>query len=303
MSKLRILYNPSGRAGEYADKGYACNLYSGCPHGCRYCYQCHGNRFMTPERFRQVRPVKDGLKRLERDLAKIGKVDEPIFFSFTCDPYPMGIECKERLMPEAIRLVHESGNRVRILTKNGDTPRLDLLRFQPGDEIGITMTSRGYQDALTWEPEASRPHVRFGLLLAARERGIGTWVSLEPVIQPHETLALIEMAIAFGIGTIKVGKANHIGSWEYPNDWWRQRVASIDWTEFADRAAAALARSATDYFIKADLARHITQPTGNLCRSCLQRPGVERTDSGLDCGIHCDRCWDKMVGECRERSW
>jgi hypothetical protein len=30
MNKLQTLYTPSGRAGEYADHGYALNLYNGC---------------------------------------------------------------------------------------------------------------------------------------------------------------------------------------------------------------------------------------------------------------------------------
>ena len=33
---MKIIYEPKGKALEYAP--LACNLYKGCPHGCRYCY-------------------------------------------------------------------------------------------------------------------------------------------------------------------------------------------------------------------------------------------------------------------------
>lgn len=33
---MRIIYEPKGRAREYAN--LAANLYSGCIHGCVYCY-------------------------------------------------------------------------------------------------------------------------------------------------------------------------------------------------------------------------------------------------------------------------
>ena len=32
-------------------------------------------------------------------------------------------------------------------------------------------------------------------------------------------------------------------------------------------------------------------------------PGKEQFDNGLPCGIHCDKCFQEMVDECRRRSW
>lgn len=31
--------------------------------------------------------------------------------------------------------------------------------------------------------------------------------------------------------------------------------------------------------------------------------GTKRTDNGLESGIHCDDCWEKMIYECRQKSW
>ena len=33
------------------------------------------------------------------------------------------------------------------------------------------------------------------------------------------------------------------------------------------------------------------------------KPGEERADNGVPCGIHCDECFNNMVAECRDRSW
>lgn len=38
------------------------------------------------------------------------------------------------------------------------------------------------------------------------------------------------------------------------------------------------------------------------CQSC-RKPGRQQFDNGLKCGIYCNPCFLKMIGECRSRSW
>jgi len=33
------------------------------------------------------------------------------------------------------------------------------------------------------------------------------------------------------------------------------------------------------------------------------KPGKLQYDNGLSCGVHCDECFEKMVSDCRKRSW
>jgi hypothetical protein len=33
------------------------------------------------------------------------------------------------------------------------------------------------------------------------------------------------------------------------------------------------------------------------------KPGEERTDNGLKCGIHCDECWIDLIVDSRKRAW
>jgi hypothetical protein len=39
------------------------------------------------------------------------------------------------------------------------------------------------------------------------------------------------------------------------------------------------------------------------CQTCELEVGQRRMDQGLSSGIHCDKCWNKMISECRSRSW
>jgi len=44
-------------------------------------------------------------------------------------------------------------------------------------------------------------------------------------------------------------------------------------------------------------------PEDKLCFTCKKREGRQRIDNGLAAGCHCDECWNKMLFECRSRSW
>jgi len=33
------------------------------------------------------------------------------------------------------------------------------------------------------------------------------------------------------------------------------------------------------------------------------KKGTERIDNGLKAGIHCDACWEKLISDCRMRSY
>ena len=40
-----------------------------------------------------------------------------------------------------------------------------------------------------------------------------------------------------------------------------------------------------------------------VCQTCRKAYGEKRTDNGLGCGVHCDKCFNKMVSEARSKSW
>lgn len=40
-----------------------------------------------------------------------------------------------------------------------------------------------------------------------------------------------------------------------------------------------------------------------LCDTCKKKPGIPRVDNGIPSGTHCEDCWDKLINDCRGRSW
>jgi hypothetical protein len=33
------------------------------------------------------------------------------------------------------------------------------------------------------------------------------------------------------------------------------------------------------------------------------KPGVPRFDNDLPAGVHCDTCWEKLLKQCKSKSW
>lgn len=246
-----ILYTPSGRAGEYASKGYACNHLRGCVNGCIYCYAKDVMHMRAEDFHSGCNMVDNAQTRLRNDLERLGKLDEPIFLSFTTDPYQS--EYAAFLTRSVIKTIHESGNFVRILTKSPSRAQRDFDILGPNDEFGITMTCGTGYDSRRWEPNADLPHVRYESLKMAHDCGIGTWVSFEPVIIPPVTLRLISEVYPYA-DTIKVGKLN------YENKLppvFREAVKDINWGEFAKAAVDLLLNKSCCFYIKADLAAYL----------------------------------------------
>jgi DNA repair photolyase len=239
---MKLIYTPSGRAGEYANKGYAANLFNGCLHGCLYCY-VPAARKIKPEVFRsRMTPYPDVLHRLKMDL--LGrKLEEPLFLSFSCDPYPPDDELCA-ITRKAIEIVMESGNAVNILTKGGmrAAKDFDLLKQDKRNRIGATLTFLYLRTSRKWEPLAAPPRKRIEMLDRAKRAGISTWASMEPVIKPKDTLRLITEAEPF-VDVFKVGKWNHA-----------KDAAGIDWKEFYHEAKDLLDNYECRYMIKEDLA-------------------------------------------------
>lgn len=241
LKGYKLLYSPSGRAGEYANHGYAANLYHGCQHGCQYCFVPACKR-TTPDIFHAtVTPQKDVLKRLEHDV-QIKILDEPIFMSFSCDPYPPDDKLS-LITRQAIQIIIASGNRVNILTKGGARALrdLDLMALVPGNKLGTTLTFSTTKDSRLWEPAAALPCERLEMIEKAFKLGIYTWVSMEPVIIPEQTLELIDRSHRF-VNEFRVGKWNH-----------DNRAKSIDWKDFYDQAKMKLDHVGAKYILKDDL--------------------------------------------------
>ena len=131
--KMRTIYEPKGAAKEYGD--YALNIYTGCQHGCPYCYApnvLHRDKKMFHT---EIKPRENIIEETKHYLESTGLTGKLIHLCFTCDPYPTGYDTTPTR--EIIKLLKDSGNHVQILTKGFGSKDFDLL--DENDWYGITL--------------------------------------------------------------------------------------------------------------------------------------------------------------------
>lgn len=239
---MAIIYEPTGRAREYAP--LAANLYSGCSHGCVYCF---GPLSTRTDRFKfhaAPHPRKNVLAELRKDaLARAGQAT-PVLLSFTTDHYQQ-LEADCGLTREAIQILHQAGIPVQILTKGGMRAAKDFDLLTQEDAFATTMTLLDPSQSLEWEPEAALPEDRIEAIRQTHALGIPTWVSLEPVIDPTQTLEIIRRTHDF-VDLYKVGVLNY-----------HPRAKEINWAQFGRDAIALLEEYGKEYIIKDDLQKHL----------------------------------------------
>ena len=230
MSNTKIrnpIYTPKGKALEYAH--LALNLYTGCDNGCSYCYapnMLHKSR----EDFQKVEPRREILDALQKQLydwtsikTGAGMSHSRVLLCFTCDPYPSIDTSTTR---EAIRILGHHRIPFTILTKSGLRAVPDKDLYSSNDAFGTTLTFVNGDDSKKWEPNAASPMERISTLRTFHDDGIHTWVSLEPVIDPEQTLELVR-ATYKDVDHYNVGKLNYA-------------KADIDWRLFGIRIIKTL---------------------------------------------------------------
>lgn len=226
---MKPLYVPKGKAKEYGD--YAVNIYTGCPHRCFYCFApavLHRDR---EEFHTHVEPRPGIVDALKKQLEREGVTGKLIHLCFTCDPYPTGHDTS--VTREVIKAIKASGNHVQILTKGDGSRDFDLL--DENDWYGITYD--GIPHGI-YEPSD-----RVIDLYSAKQVGIKTWVSCEPVIYPGAVLEFIENCYDI-IDKVKIGKLNY-------------HQSNINWKEFGHDAEQRCQKLGLDYYIKESLRKEM----------------------------------------------
>jgi DNA repair photolyase len=239
---MEIIYHPKGKAGEYAD--WAANLFTGCSHGCLYCY-VPAIIHKTREDFAKVEPRKNILSKLEDDACYLclhPEMGKSVFLCFACDPYPPEDQMVTRW---AIEILHQNGISVMILTKGGFRAIRDFDLLTPEDQFGVTLTCLTVAESDKWEPGAASPGQRMLSLKKAHDYGIKTWVSLEPVLNPETTLKIIRETHSF-VDMYKVGILNY-----HPH------TQSINWRKFGQDVVELLDDLKAKYYIKKDLESYL----------------------------------------------
>lgn len=227
------IYEPKGAAKEYGD--LAINIYTGCNHGCYYCFAPSVLR-KDRETFSHVAPRADIVESVRKQIERENITEKLIHLCFTCDPYPEGIDTTPTR--EIIKIIKATGNHVQILTKGGYLAVRDFDLLDENDNFGISYS--GYAigklfEPSPHEPNAASPHERIATLGRAKRLGIKTWMSCEPVLNGDDIHIMIQLAEY--VDLFKIGKLNY-----HPSD--------INWKEFGRECERLCIAYHRNYMIK-----------------------------------------------------
>jgi DNA repair photolyase len=249
-----IIYAPKGQAGEYA--ALATNPYRGCGHSCAYCYVPLVTKQPRPEFDAGAVPRKDFATRLLAEARKYQAVpvaERQVMLSFTTDPYHPG---DTTLTRQTLEILKDHGLGFCTLTKGGQRARRDAALFRPGaDAFACTLTTLDDDFSLKWERKAALPADRIATLEWFANRGIFTWVSLEPTLDVEASLAIVEATHPF-VSLYKVGRANYL----------KEITRTTDWRDYTLRMVELLNKVSAPHYIKKDLQPYLPEGYMNPLR-------------------------------------
>ncbi|MBD3246185.1 MAG: radical SAM protein [Candidatus Omnitrophica bacterium] len=182
---------------------YGLSPYTGCSHGCRYCY---ASSYIP--RFSQPRPKKDFLARLEKDLARLPS-GTTVTMANSSDPY-LPAERSLQLTRQTLRRFVSAEVRLMIVTKSDLILRdLDVLSQCPQVVVAISISTLDPAVAALLEPRAPAPEARLAAMRTL-SGSIPVLCRLDPLIFPLTTRDLQET-----VRVIAACGARHIVSSTY----------------------------------------------------------------------------------------
>ncbi len=216
---------------------YVINPYTGCEHGCSYCYA----RFMKRVsghteswgEFVDVKVNAPDLLRREIQKKRRGRV----WVSGVCDPY-QPLEATYRLTRQCLEILIQNHWPVIIQTRSPLVLRdLDILRGTPDLEVGLSVTTADDHIRKLFEPHAPSILERIHALGMLHDAGIRTYAMIAPMLPGADDL--VEL-LTGKIDYLLIDRMNyHYADWVYrkhglqealTDDFFyrtRQRLASI----------------------------------------------------------------------------
>jgi DNA repair photolyase len=214
---------------------YALNPYTGCSHGCSYCYARFMKRFSGHREpwgeFVDAKINAPDLLAHELERKKRGVV----WVSGVCDAY-QPLESRYRLTRQCLELLVEKQWPVRVQTRSPLVTRdIDILRKGEDVEVGLSITTADEEIRRLFEPRAPSIQARLRALDTIHEAGIRTYVMIAPLLPGAE--GLVEL-LAGRADYVLIDRMNyHYGDWVY-----RQHGLSAERSdEFFRQTAQALA--------------------------------------------------------------
>lgn len=201
---------------EYAD--FCLNHVEGCAHGCNFpCYA-----FQLARRFGKVKDLSDwmkpklvsnALKLLDAEIPKYKDKIQFVHLCFMTDPFMYKYKEVKEMTLKIIEKLNKNGIRSNVLTK-GIYPKVltNKDKFSHLNDYGITLVSLNNEFKKKFEPYSALYLDRIKSLKYLHDKGLKTWVSIEPYPTPNldknENLLKLLNKISF-VDRIIFGKLNY----------------------------------------------------------------------------------------------
>ena len=218
----KALYQPKGKAGEYAK--WACNFYNGCSNGCEYCYckqgvLAHVMGGSQPTLKKCFKDEKDALNTFIDEVASLDAQQQEsierygILFTFTSDPclsetYALNLMAIQRLTQIYPALILTKCTEWIDTTMGQQVIEHNTMR-KHNLAVGFTLTGH---DEL--EPNAATNAERIAAMKRLHDMGITTWASIEPIIDLESSMEMIRQTCEFcdhyKIGILKGKKYDYM---------------------------------------------------------------------------------------------
>ena len=151
------------------------NPYTGCPHGCLYCYA----RSYIPN-FSCCRPKVDLPRRLAREAARV-QPGRLVAMSNSSDPYPY-LEEELRLSRRCLMILRARGLAVQVVTKSCLVARDAHLLAGMRASVAMTLTTLDDSISRSLESGASLPGQRLKAMEKLAALGVPISARIDPII-------------------------------------------------------------------------------------------------------------------------
>ncbi len=256
------------------------NPYTGCDHGCLYCY---ASSYIP--RFHDCRPKKNLISRLKREAGRLK--GELVSISNSSDPYPR-LEQKTGLTRRCLEIFAESSCRLQIVTKSDLVVRdIDILREVPS-VVSVTVLTDDDVLSRKLEPSAPVSLRRLEAIEMLVNEGVPTTVRIDPVIPfLNDDFAGLVEAVA-GLGVL------HITCSSY-------KVKPDNWRRFSTGFPEVAEKLRPMYFEKGEKIGRSTYLPRDLRFSLMKRMKELAEENNLKFG--CCREGFNLNSACCDGSW
>ncbi|MDP3043047.1 MAG: radical SAM protein [bacterium] len=252
---------------EYAD--YCLNHIEGCSHGCRFpCYA-----MMMKKRCGVIKDYNDWIKPkivgnalelLDKEIPKLKHKIKVVHLCFTTDPFMYKQKEVSDLTLKIIKRLNDDNIRCTVLTKGVYPEELaDTDKYGKNNEYSITLISLDKDFKKSFEPGAAPYEERIKSLKYLHDKGLKTWVSMEPYPTPNlvkQELIKILDKISF-TDKIIFGKLNYnvkVTEFQDNKDFYEERANTV--INFCDNHGI-------DYHIKYGTKKKDDKKTEKIFRS------------------------------------